>query len=138
MPLPDDPLCFLVHAGSRILTNAYRPGLAKLGLTYPQFNTLLALWECDEQGVAELAQRLHLDTSTLSPLVKRMEVMHLVERNRSTEDERRVTVRLTPEGRALSGPALDVRKEVAAKLMLSKDEYDTLTRLMHKVIGSYI
>ena len=139
-PPLNDQLCFVMYAASRAITNAYRPGLARLGLTYPQFVTLLVLAEHndgDGLGVAELAQRLHLDASTLSPLLKRMESMGLVRRVRSTTDERRVTVSLTEAGAALTGPAQQVRQEVADRLTLSPDEVDTLRTLGQGLIDSY-
>lgn len=132
-----DHLCFVMYAASRSLTNAYRPGLARLGLTYPQFVTLLVLGEHDGLGVAELAQLLHLDASTLSPLLKRMEAMGLVRRTRSTTDERRVSVQLTPAGAEMTGPAAQVRQEVADRLRLTPEEVDTLRTLGQRLIDSY-
>lgn len=136
-PLLGDQLCFVMYAASRSLTNAYRPGLARLGLTYPQFVTLLVVAEQDGLGVADLAARLHLDASTLSPLLKRMEAMGLIERTRSSADERRVTVTLTDAGRALGGPAAEVREEVASRLALSPDEAETLRALSQRLIAGY-
>ena len=134
-PTLDEQLCFALYAASRATTNAYRPGLARLGLTYPQFVTLLVLWQHDGLGVAELAARLHLDASTLSPLLKRMEAMGLVERRRSAQDERRVTTHLTAAGVALAGPAIEVRREVAQRLELTHQEArqlrDLALRLVH-------
>ena len=97
----DNQLCFLFHRISRDLTAAYRPLLADLGLTYPQYLVMLVLWEQDGPTVSELGERLFLDSGTLTPLLKRLETSGLVERQRDPQDERRVRIRLTPQGRAL-------------------------------------
>lgn len=126
-----------MYAASRATTNAYRPGLARLGLTYPQFVTLLVLWEHDGMGVAGLAARLHLDASTLSPLLKRLQAMGLIERRRSSADERRVTIHLTEQGVALAGPATDVHREVACRLTLTEEEVAMLRALAQRLIDTY-
>lgn len=136
-PALDDQLCFAMYAASRATTNAYRPGLARLGLTYPQFVTLLVLWEHDGLGVAELARRLHLDASTLSPLLKRLQTMGLIERRRSSTDERRVTIHLTEQGVALAGPATEVHRDVACRLALTQDEVASLRSLARRLIDTY-
>ncbi len=133
-PALGEQLCFALYAASRATTNAYRPGLARLGLTYPQFVTLLALWQGDGLGVAELAHRLRLDASTLSPLLKRMEAMGLVERRRCTRDERRVTIHLTPAGVDLAGPATQVRQEVAQRLDLTPAEAEQMRALALRLV----
>lgn len=132
-PALDDQLCFALYAASRAVVGTYRPGLSKLGLTYPQYLTLLALWEKDDVGVVELGARLRLDTSTLSPLLKRLEAMGLVQRNRSTSDERCVSIKLTDPGAELAGPATQLSQEVSAKLSLSEQEVKTLRTLIDRV-----
>ncbi len=132
-PALDDQLCFALYAASRAVVGTYRPGLSKLGLTYPQYLTLLALWEKDEVSVVELGARLRLDTSTLSPLLTRLEVRGLVARTRSTSDERRVHVKLTQAGVALAAPATKLSQEVAAKLSLTDQEIKTLRSLIERV-----
>ncbi|MGO1385726.1 MAG: MarR family winged helix-turn-helix transcriptional regulator [Arachnia sp.] len=131
----DDQLCFALYAASRAITSAYRDGLAGLGLTYPQFVTLLVLWETDNITVKSLCQRLHLDSGTLSPLLKRLETLELVTRHRSPDDERSVLVRLTPAGTALKGPVLDVQKDVASTLGLAPEEAEMLKTLSQRLIG---
>lgn len=103
MPAPrlDEQLCFALYSASRAVTAAYRPLLDELELTYPQYLVLLVLWEEEPCTVSHLGDRLHLDSGTLSPLLKRLESAGLVRRRRSTTDERRVDISLTPEGRAL-------------------------------------
>ncbi len=99
--LLDHQLCFSLYAASLAMTRRYQPLLAELGLTYPQYIALLALWEHDDVTVSALGDRLALDSGTLTPLLKRMETSGGVTRERDAADERRVRVRLTPAGRAL-------------------------------------
>ena len=97
----DNQLCFALYSASLAMTRLYKPLLEPLGLTYPQYLALLVLWERDGLAVNELGERLFLDSGTLTPLLKRLEASGLVERQRDPQDERRVRIRLTPQGRAL-------------------------------------
>jgi len=120
----DNQLCFLFHRISRELTAAYRPLLADLGLTYPQYLVMLVLWEDDGLAVGEIGERLALDSGTLSPLVRRLEAAGFVHRVRDQADERRVTVHLTPAGRELEARAADVPAELAAHLVDDMTQYE--------------
>lgn len=128
----NEQLCFALHAASRAMTSAYRAGLPELGLTYPQFITLVALWEQDGQTVSELGQRLHLDSGTLSPLLKRLESADLVERRRESADERRVSVHLTAAGRALEARAAIMQAEIIGAINLTDQEARTLRELAQR------
>lgn len=97
----EQQLCFALYSASRAVTARYRPLLDELGLTYPQYLVLLALFERDGRSVKELGEELRLDSGTLSPLLKRMEAAGLLRRARSVEDERSVRVELTEPGAAL-------------------------------------
>lgn len=97
----DEHLCFSLYAASMAVTRIYKPALDRLGLTYPQYLVLTALSEDDGQTVSGIADRLSLESSTVTPLVKRLESAKLVTRNRNTLDERQVNVRLTEKGRKL-------------------------------------
>jgi DNA-binding MarR family transcriptional regulator len=119
-------LCFLFHRISRDLTAAYRPLLADLGLTYPQYLVMLVLWERDGQGVGAIGERLCLDSGTLSPLLRRLESVGLVERRRGAADERRVSIHLTPAGRALRDRAAGVPEQLAAHLVDDLAAYQAL------------
>lgn len=99
--LLDSQLCFALYAASRAVTSAYAPHLKELGLTYPQYLVLLVLWESEGVRVTQLGERLHLDSATLTPLLKRMEAQGVVERRRSQQDERVVELFLTPHGKRL-------------------------------------
>lgn len=101
----DEQLCFALYAASRAMTQAYRPALQGLGLTYPQYVVLLVLWDGDDIPLKALGARLMLDSGTLTPLVKRLEARGLLERVRDPEDERRTRIRLTVEGRDLRARA---------------------------------
>jgi MarR family transcriptional regulator, organic hydroperoxide resistance regulator len=99
----DRQLCFALYTASRAMTRAYAPLLADAGLTYPQYITMLALWQDPDQArsVGELGERLHLDSGTLTPLLKRLAAVGYVRRSRDPDDERRVLVTLTADGLAL-------------------------------------
>lgn len=129
----DDQLCFALYAASRAATGAYRSALDGLGLTYPQYVAMLVLWERDGIGVGELGERLHLDSGTLSPLLKRLEALGHVERRRSDTDERRVHIHLTDRGEALREPATRMQREVAAKVQLTDAEAATLRTLARRL-----
>lgn len=113
----DDQLCFALYRALAKVQRAYAPILAPLGVTYPQYLVLLALWERDAITLGELGERLGLDSGTLTPLLKRMEAAELVSRNRSLEDERRLVVALTPKGRRLEKKG----SAVAAKVLCAFD-----------------
>ena len=104
----ENQICFLIYRLEHRITQTYRGLLEPLGVTYPQYLVLLALWESDVVGVSALAQRLFLDMGTVSPLLKRMERGGLLRRKRSKTDERSVVVSLTPRGKALEKLAADV------------------------------
>ena len=131
----DEQLCFALHAASRAMTGAYREPLRRLEITYPQYLVLLLLWEQDEQTISELGDRLQLDSGTLSPLVRRLEVRGLVERVASTVDERRVHVRLSDDGRRLGPEIAEVQRCVLEDLQLEPAEAAELRRLARTVAG---
>ena len=97
----DHQLCFALYSASLAMTKLYKPLLDELGLTYPQYLAMLVLWQHDGVTVSELGERLHLDSGTLTPLLKRLEAAELVTRLRDVQDERRVLIRLTAAGRKL-------------------------------------
>jgi DNA-binding MarR family transcriptional regulator len=129
----DLQLCFALYASGNLMTRLYRPLLEPLGLTYPQYLAMMALWETSPQTVGALGRRLSLDSGTLTPLFKRLEKVGLVVRRRDVEDERRVLIDLTDEGRALHDKAASVPLAVLCQLPLTTDEAlalkDMLTRL---------
>ncbi|MEO3713497.1 MarR family winged helix-turn-helix transcriptional regulator [Roseateles flavus] len=127
----DSQLCFALYSSSLAMTKLYKPLLAPLGLTYPQYLVLLALWEQDGQSVSALGERLSLDSGTLTPLLKRMEQAGLLVRLRDAQDERRVLLSLTREGRALKAPARKIPEALACASACSLDELAALTQRLH-------
>lgn len=118
----DAQLCFALHAASRAFDALYRTQLRDLGLTYPQYLVMLVLWETDGLTVKGLGERLRLDSGTLSPLIKRLEAAGLVERRRSREDERSVSVHLTERGAGLRARAVDVPRRMLDSTGLTPEE----------------
>ncbi len=119
MPEPgldlDDFLCFARHSTAQAAVRANKPMLDKLGLTYPQYLVMVALWAEDNQTVGGIGDKLFLESSTLTPLLKRLEAAGLVRRARCAEDERQVRVSLTEKGRALRGEAREHRPAWVAR-----------------------
>ena len=118
----DRQLCFALHAASRAMTQAYQPVLAPLGLTYPQYRVMLVLWEDDGVAVKDRGARLHLDSGTLTPLLKRLASQGLVTRTRDADDERVVRIALTAAGRALRRRAVDVPRQMLCHMALDLPE----------------
>src|SRR5690606_35815066 len=117
----DQQICFSLHAASRAFNGLYRVVLKDLGLTYPQYLVMLALWEHGTLPVKKLGEHLRLDSGTLSPLLKRLEAAGLVVRERSARDERSVEVRPTAEGTALRERALRVPRRITAATGVDPD-----------------
>lgn len=119
----DNQLCFALYACSRSLTRLYRPLLNKLGVTYPQYLVLMVLWENRQQAVSELGEKLLLDSGTLTPLLKRMEINGLVERTRSRQDERKVFIKISKKGEALKEQALAIPEQMFCQSGLTVEEF---------------
>lgn len=119
----DRQICFLLYKASGRMTQIYRPVLEPLGLTYPQYLVMLALWEKADRTIGELGRLLELEIGTLSPMLKRMEASGLLRRRRDAQDERRVTVALTAKGRALRDKALEaVPPALACRLTMPVED----------------
>lgn len=129
----DLQLCFALYSSGNLMSRLYRPLLEPLGLTYPQYLAMMALWETSPQTVGALGRRLSLDSGTLTPLFKRLESAGLVIRERDPEDQRRVLITLTKAGAALKVRAADIPWTVLCQLPLPPAEAvalkATLTRL---------
>ena len=129
----DVQLCFALYASSLAMTKLYKPLLAPLGLTYPQYLVMLVLWEADGISVSTLGQRLSLDSGTLTPLLKRLESAVLVTRRRASDDERRVDLFLTASGQALRRQALNIPPALACASACTTTELVSLTRRLHEL-----
>jgi DNA-binding MarR family transcriptional regulator len=127
-PKLDEFLCFAVYSTGFAFNRVYRRPLARLGLTYPQFLVMAALWDEDAVTVGTLGEKLSLDTSTLTPLLKRLESAGLVTRRRSEEDERRVIVGLTEKGAAMRAEAGDIMRCVFDAAGMGAEAFVKLTR----------
>ena len=127
----ENQICFPIYAASRLITREYQPLLDELGLTYPQYLALLVLWEHDGLPVNEIGQKLLLNTNTVTPLLKRMEAQGLVTRRRSADDERRVIVTLTAQGRALQEQAV----AIPAKLVAGLEADDVDEQAFHDMLA---
>jgi len=121
-----DQLCFDLYAASRAVTAAYRPVLAELGLTYPQYLVLIVLWERGTSTVRDFAEALRLDHGTLTPLLRRMEIGGLVARHRDHDDERFVLVSLAAKGEAMRGHATRIHCGMKDAMALDDDEFEGL------------
>jgi DNA-binding MarR family transcriptional regulator len=131
----DAQVCFPLYAATRAVTHAYAPLLAEVELTYPQYLTMLALWEAEQPPtVGELGKRLRLDSGTLTPLLKRLEAAGHVRRRRDPADERRVRLELTPQGRALRDRVTEVPVRLASSMGLTQRDARDLRRLLGKLL----
>ncbi|MEZ2443677.1 MarR family winged helix-turn-helix transcriptional regulator [Chitinophaga sp. RCC_12] len=127
-------LCFSFYALSRLVTSHYQPLLGALDLTYPQYLVMLALWEHDILSVKALGQQLMLDSGTLTPLLKRLEIKKLIKRVRSKEDERIVNIHLTTAGRQLQQEAADIPEKISCSMGFTTEEYNTLKPMIDNIL----
>ncbi|GBQ88104.1 transcriptional regulator [Acetobacter nitrogenifigens DSM 23921 = NBRC 105050] len=118
-PPLDAHLCYAIYSANIAINRAYRPALERLGLTYPQYLVMSVLWERDGQSIGDIAGRLALESSTITPLVKRLEGAGFVRRERNPEDERQVIVTLSPQGVALRQDAACVGETLLGRSDLS-------------------
>lgn len=136
----DAQVCFPLYAATRAVTQRYATLLAEVGLTYPQYLAMLALWEADAAGeplgVGELGARLRLDSGTLTPLLKRLEAAGHVVRHRDAADERRVRLELTPQGRGLRDQVTGVPADLVAATGLSERDAAQLRRILTRLLAN--
>lgn len=135
----DNQICFSLYAANRAITARYRPLLAELELTYPQYLVMLVLWERASDGettrVSDLGARLRLDSGTLTPLLKRLALRGLVRRKRSLEDERVVTLSLTPQGEELRESAAQVPLKLLCGLDIAPERLQALRNELNAVLS---
>ncbi|MFD9325841.1 MarR family winged helix-turn-helix transcriptional regulator [Streptomyces sp. NPDC060065] len=135
--LLDDQLCFALYAASRAVTARYRPLLDELGLTYPQYLVMLVLWEQDSISVRALGTALQLESSTLSPLLKRLEANGLIRRERRAEDERSVALHLTEAGIRLRERAGTVPLAIGDAMGLSPQQ-DAMAKQLLRLLTANV
>ena len=129
----DDFLCFAIYSTNLAVNRLNKPVLDKLGLTYLQYIVLVALYEQDDQTVGGLGDRLFLDSSTLTPLLKRLETMGHLTRQRDPQDERQVRLRLTSQGRSVREQAFAFRHDLVKAMGLSAADFQHLREQMVKL-----
>jgi MarR family transcriptional regulator, organic hydroperoxide resistance regulator len=130
-------ICFPLYSASRLITKAYKPYLDEMGITYPQYLVLMVLWENEKLTVNQISEKLLLNTNTISPLLKRMEKMEILKRNRSSEDERIVIVQLTESGKQLKTKALPIPDKLLLELISDKIKIEDLLKLKD-ILGDLI
>jgi DNA-binding MarR family transcriptional regulator len=129
----DRQLCFSIYGADLAINRAYKPLLDRLGLTYPQYLVLHALWESDGLTITAIADRLALEPSTITPLVKRLELAGFLKRQRNPQDERQVHVRLTDKGRAMREESACLGETLVRKAGMTLDELATLNRQVQRL-----
>ena len=122
-------VCFPIYSASRLITKAYKPYLDDMGITYPQYLVLMVLWENDGISVNQITEKLLLNTNTISPLLKRMEKLNLIVRNRSSEDERSVIIQLQEKGKALKDKAKPIPEQLLKILLADNIELSEVLQL---------
>ena len=129
-------LCFALYAATNAITRAYRSRLSHIGLTYPQYLVMMVLWETDGITVKTIAERLHLESPTITPLLKRLESCGFVSRQRNAKDERVVNVFLTDAGRGIQARVADMQKGVACQTGMQETQFIELRSTLHELVDS--
>jgi MarR family transcriptional regulator, organic hydroperoxide resistance regulator len=129
----ENQLCVPLYVASRLVTQAYRPALERLGLTYPQLVVMMVLWERDGASVSEIGERLALDSGTLTPVLKRMVEAELIQQERG--DGRTVRNHLTPRGRRMKAEAVSVPGDLACEVGLDETEVNELRERLQMLIA---
>lgn len=133
MPRLDGQLCFALYSTGLAMNKLCRKLLKPLDLTYPQYLVMLVLWEHQKLSVSEIGTHLYLDSATLTPLLKRLEVSGLVVRERSSEDERQVNIFLTDKGVELQKHAPGIQRAIAEAVQCTSEELDALRKQLASV-----
>jgi len=128
-------LCFPLYAASRGVVNKYKPFLDEIDLTYTQYIVMMVMWERKKISVKDLGQCLYLDSGTLTPVLKRLEVKGLIMRKRSPEDERQVDILITEDGELLKEKAVLIPEKMSKCISLDMEEAKTLYKLLYKLIN---
>lgn len=126
-------LCFALYSATHAMTRAYRRALAPVGLTYPQYLVMLALWERDGIGIGEIAATLDLDAATVTPLVKRLEAAGWVARERVPGDDRALSVKVQAKGWALRPEVAEIQRGIARRTGLEAAEFDRLKQSLREL-----
>ena len=133
----DNQLCFPLYACAKEIVRRYKPFLDEIDLTYTQYIVMMVLWEEREINVKELGSRLYLDSGTLTPVLKRLEQMWLITRQRDDKDERVLIVSITKEGDELKDKAVEIPVKMAGCVSLEPQDAAELYRLLHKLLAGF-
>ena len=129
-------LCFALYAATNAITRAYRSRLSHIGLTYSQYLVMMVLWEADGITVKNIAQQLHLDSPTITPLLKRLESAGFLKRQRNANDERVVNIFLTDAGRNIQARVAEMQKGVACQTGMQETQFIELRSTLHELIDT--
>lgn len=127
-------LCFPLYACSKEIIKRYKPFLDEINLTYTQYITMLVLWEEKSISLKEIGEKIYLDSGTLTPVLKKLEDLKLIERKRSLEDERNLLITITKEGEELKEKAKSIPKNMQKCFDLSEEEAKTLYKILYKIL----
>ena len=131
----NNQLCFPLYACSKEVVKKYKPFLDEIGLTYTQYITMMVLWDQKKINVKTLGQYLYLDSGTLTPLLKKLEIQGLIARERLAQDERNVIVTLTEEGTKLKEKALEIPGKIGQCISIPKEDAKQLYDLLYQVLN---
>ena len=132
----DNQLCFPLYACAREVVKQYKPFLDEIDLTYTQYVTMMVLWEAEQATSKAIGERLHLDSGTLTPVLKKLAEKGLVTRSRSSEDERNLVVTLTGQGEALKDRAVRIPVQMGACIPLSREDAEALYGILYRMLGA--
>lgn len=130
----ENQLCFPLYACSKEIIKKYNPFLDKIGLTYTQYITMMVLWEKKEMNIKELGEKLFLDSGTLTPLLKKLEIKGYIERKRASSDERNLNITITRQGEKLKAKAKNIPYEISKCIPLDDDEIVELYSILYKML----
>lgn len=132
----ENQLCFPLYAASKEVIRRYKPLLDKVDLTYTQYIAMMVLWEENEINVKTLGEKLYLDSGTLTPLLKKLEIKGYITRKRLDKDERNLDISITKKGLALQEKVKNVPEEIGKCVNLSEDEAKVLYNMLYKILGN--
>ncbi len=132
----ENQLCFPLYAGSKEIIRLYKPFLNKFDLTYTQYIVMLVLWENDEINVKTLGEKLFLDSGTLTPLLQKLSNKGYIKKEKYSQDERNIIVKITKKGLLLKNEVKDIPEQVANCVNLDPEDAETLYKILYKVLNN--
>ena len=132
----ENQLCFPLYVCSKEIVRKYKPFLEKIDLTYTQYIVMIILWEYGKMNLKDLGNKMYLDSGTLTPLLKKLEIKGYIKRNKSCEDERNLMIELTNKGESLKDKAIDIPNKIGSCLNLDKEDATTLYKLLYRILNN--